>query len=94
MRPADENVGRLLRAARADDVPAEMPFGFDTRVVALAKTATPRNGSARLLQRVAAIATIVTVAAVAGAWWQISSAVSPVSNAYTIADSAIEGALE
>lgn len=71
-----------------------MPFGFDTRIVALARSATPRNGSIRLLRRVAVIAVIVTFAAAAGAWRQISSAESPVSNAYTIADTAIEGVLE
>ena len=94
MRRDDEQIDRLLRAAHRDDPPAEMPFGFDTRVVALARAASSRNGSVRLLQRAAAIATIVTLAAAAGAWWQISSAESPVSSAYAIADTALDRVLE
>jgi hypothetical protein len=94
MRRADEQIVKLFRAARALQSEPEMPFGFDTRTVALARAATSRNGSARLLERVAAVAMIVTIAAAAGTWWQISASDSAVSNAYTIADSAIEGALE
>jgi hypothetical protein len=93
MRPADEQLEKLFRAARTDETDPAMPFGFDTRVVALSKTKT-LNGGVRLLQRVGAIAMIVTLSAVAGAWWQISSSTSPISNAYTIADTAIEGVLQ
>ncbi len=93
MRPADEPLDRLLRAARFEQAEPEMPFGFDTRVVALSFAAA-RTGSVRLLQRVVAIAMIVTVAAAAGAWWQISSAESPLASAYTMADNAIDGVLE
>jgi hypothetical protein len=93
MRLADEHVQRLFRAARADQADPEMPFGFDTRVVAL-RGRSLRNGNVHVLQRIAAIATIVTFAAAVGAWWQISATDSPVSTAYTIADNAIDGALE
>ena len=68
-----EHIDRLLRsAAQADEeVPAAMPFGFDTRVVALWSrsrgTAKP-NGIASLLRRVAllsaAVIAISTLAAV------------------------------
>lgn len=94
MQSGDEQIERLFRAARSHDAAPEMPFGFDTRVVALSRSASARNGSVRLLQRAAAIAMIVTVAAAAGTWWQISSAESPVSSAYAIADTAIDNVLE
>src|SRR2546430_16580275 len=52
----DHEIDRLLRSAAqatADEIPAEMPFGFDTRVAALwnALAAKP-NGIASLLRRV------------------------------------------
>lgn len=94
MRRADEQIARLLRAARAQEPDPDMPFGFDTRVLALARSATRRNGSTRLLQRVAAAAAIVTIAAAAGAWWQISASDSASLNAYTIADNAIDRVLQ
>lgn len=95
MQPADEQIQRLFRASRAEPSEPEMPFGFDTRVVALARAATaPRNGSVRLLQRVVAVAMLVTVAAAAGTWWQFAATESPLSTAYTIADNAIDGVLE
>ena len=41
----NEQIDRLLRsAAQADEeVPAAMPFGFDTRVVALWRAGTPKG---------------------------------------------------
>ena len=66
-------IDRLLRSAAqaGDEAPAEIPFGFDTRVVALWSrsrgTAKP-NGIASLLRRVAllsaAVIAISTLAAV------------------------------
>ena len=95
MQPGDEQIERLFRASRGERSEPEMPFGFDTRVVALARaTSTPRNGSVRLLQRVVAVAMIVTAAAAAGTWWQFAASDSPISNAYSIADNAIDGVLE
>lgn len=95
MQPADEQIERLFRASRGEQSEPKMPFGFDTRVVALARAATtPRNGSVRLLQRAVALAMLVTVAAAAGTWWQFAASDSPISNAYSIADNAIDGALE
>jgi hypothetical protein len=94
MRSADGQIERLFRAARSAEAEPEMPFGFDTRVLALARGESPRNGSGRVLRRIATIATIVTVAAAAGAWWQISAGDSESLNAYTIADTAINGVLE
>lgn len=79
-----------------------MPFGFDTRVVALARArrgAREMNGArelARFLRRVALVSVIVTAFASSAAYWQMSEIEEigePTSNAYAIADSAIESQL-
>jgi len=86
---------RLLRAAAQvkDDAPAEMPFGFDTRVIALSR----RNGNGvifgALLRRVALIAAAVIVLATGGAYLEFSSngdTIDASGNEYAIADSAIQ----
>ena len=86
---------RLLRAAAQvkDDAPAEMPFGFDTRVIALSR----RNGNGvifgALLRRVALIAAAVIVLATGGAYLEFSrngDAIDASGNEYVIADSAIQ----
>ena len=67
----NEKIDRLLRSAAqaGEEVPAEMPFGFDTRVVALWRAGSSKgNGVVQLLRRVAvlsiAIIVISTIAAV------------------------------
>ena len=67
----DHEIDRLLRSAAktGDETPAEMPFGFDTRVVALWRALGVKpNGIASLLRRVAllsaAVIAISTLAAV------------------------------
>jgi len=53
-----DNIDRLLRSAaqRGEEHPAAMPFGFDTRVVALWRAALPTsNGLMQLLRRVAVL---------------------------------------
>ena len=46
MAKADSDLDRLLRAAAQDSEPElEMPFGFDTRVVALAKARGAARGA-------------------------------------------------
>ena len=74
----DPDLDRLLRAA-ADPLnsPAEMPYGFDTRVVALARGERRSNGGASwdiawLLQRVVYAAAIVTLFASSAAYWEMS----------------------
>ena len=67
----EHEIDRLLRSAAktGDEAPAEMPFGFDTRVVALWRALGVKpNGIASLLRRVAllsaaviAISTLVAV---------------------------------
>jgi len=93
----NEHIDRLLRsAAQADEeVPAEMPFGFDTRVVALWRAGLPNenNGLVRLLRRVAVLAVAVIAISSAAAVYELkqeSSGDELFTNTYAIADSAIE----
>jgi hypothetical protein len=92
----DHEIDRLLRSAAqaGDEVPAEMPFGFDTRVVALwhALAAKP-NGVASLLRRVAllsaaviAISTLVAVRDIK----QSREQYNDFTNEFAIADTAIQ----
>lgn len=94
-----DNLDRLLRsAAKAPAASApEAPFGFDTRVVALARAG---NGSAadiadltRFLRRTGVIAFAVLAIASVAAYRQIAedpAFASPQTNEYAIADSAIQ----
>jgi len=104
MNPRSESFGargnhdldRLLRAApppRNEDA-AEMPYGFDTRVIALwhARGERELNGVARLIRRVAVFAAVILIASAAGAYQElIRSEMSsePLTNEFAIADSAI-----
>ena len=101
MAQHDRKLERLLRmAAQHDDAaPAEMPYGFDTRVVALARAHRLASGDtggwevARLVRRVALGAVIITAFASSAAYWQMTEnreISDPSSNAYAIADNAIE----
>ncbi len=92
----NEQIDRLLRsAAHADeDAPAEMPFGFDTRVVAQWRAGTPTtNGVMQLLRRVAvcsiAVIVISTIAAVRE-MNQSREIRESLTNEFAIADSAIQ----
>jgi len=90
----DVDLDRLLRsAARAkEETPVEMPFGFDTRVIALSR----KNGNGALfgalLRRVAFVATAVIVLASAGAYFEFSrnGDVITAGSEFAIADSAIQ----
>jgi hypothetical protein len=92
----NEQIDRLLQsAAKADEeVPAAMPFGFDTRVVALWRAGTPKmNGVMQLLRRVAvlsiAVIAISTVAAIREAK-QSREIRESFTNEFAFADSAIQ----
>lgn len=102
MKSDDKRLHRLLRAAATaedgDGVAASMPFGFDTRVVALSKTNHPNagNGIARLVRRVAVIAGIIFVVGGTASVREFLAAediAEPTSNEYAIADTAIEDEL-
>lgn len=91
-----ENIDRLLRSAAqtGDESPAAMPFGFDTRVVALWRAALPTaNGVMQLVRRVAvlsaAVIVISTIAAVREAN-QSREIRESLTNEFAIVDSAIQ----
>jgi hypothetical protein len=97
MKPMD--VDRLLRSAAnaPEPVPAEAPFGFDTRVVASWRAgdggANDFADISRFLRRAGVIASAILVLAGAAAYRQYRdettfAAVS--TNEYAIADSAIQ----
>jgi len=92
----NDDVDRLLQSAAqaGEEAAAEMPFGFDTRVVALWRAATPNgNGVMRLLRRVAvlsaAVIVVSTIAAVREAN-RSSEIRDSLTNEFAIADSAIQ----
>ena len=92
----DEKIDRLLRSAAQarEEIPATMPFGFDTRVVALWRAAAPRlNGVASIVRRVAvlsaAVIVISTIAAIREAS-QNREISESFTNEFAIADSAIQ----
>ena len=92
----DHEINRLLRSAAqaTGEAPAEMPFGFDTRVIALwhALAAKP-NGVALLLRHVAllsaAVIVISTLAAIREAR-QSREQFNELANEFAIADTAIQ----
>ena len=92
----NEHIDRLLRsAAQADEeVPAEMPFGFDTRVVALWRAGAPKmSGVMQLLRRVAALSLAVIVISTVAAVReenQNREIRESFANEFAIADSAIQ----
>ncbi len=96
MDDVDLTLDRLLRAGAhaGDEAESEVPFGFDTRVVALWRVgASNGNGLARLLQRVALVATVVIVVASAAAFREIQKSREigeSLTNEFAIADSAIQ----
>jgi hypothetical protein len=96
MNNLEPKIDRLLRSAAeaCDDVPSAMPFGFDTRVVALWRASRNRpNGLTPLVRRIAllsaAVIVVSTIAAVreAGQSREIDESLT---NEFAIADSAIQ----
>jgi hypothetical protein len=97
MKDVDLKLARLLRSAAEvrEDVPAEAPFGFDTRVVALWRAGLPNdnNGLLRLLRRVAVLAVAVIAISSAAVVYELNQERTTdelFTNTYAIADSAIE----
>jgi hypothetical protein len=96
MNDLDPRIDRLLRSAAEarEDVPAAMPFGFDTRVVALWRASAKKpNGVTPLLRRIAllsaAVIVVSTIAAVREAG-QSRKIGESLTNEFAIADSAIQ----
>ena len=89
------SLDRLLRSAAQvkDEMPAEVPFGFDTRVIALSR----KNGNGAVfgpfLRWVAIAAAAVIVLASGGAYFEFNrngDLFGASSNDYAIADSVIQ----
>lgn len=90
----DVDLERLFRsAARVKEEPLiEMPFGFDTRVLALSGRNENGGVVAKVLRRVALAAAAVIVLASAGAYLESrnSDTSDALGNEFAIADSAIQ----
>ncbi len=89
-------IDRLLRSAAQtrEEASAAMPFGFDTRVVALwLSNATKPNGFTPLLRRIALVSVAVIVISTVGAVREIGETREigeSLTNEFAIADSAIQ----
>ena len=96
MKSVDPKIDRLLRSAAQahEDVPAAMPFGFDTRIVALWRSSMKKpNGLTPLLRRIAllsAVVIVVSTIAAAREAGQSRKLGESFANEYAIADSAIQ----
>ena len=96
MKSLDPKIDRLLRSAAQahEDIPAAMPFGFDTRIVALWRSRMKKpNGLTPLLRRIALLSTVVIVVstiAAAREAGQNRKLGESFANEYAIADSAIQ----
>jgi hypothetical protein len=91
------NLDRLLRSAAQarEEVPAAMPFGFDTRVAALwrAQEEATVIGLRHLIRAVAVIAAAIIAVAAVGTYREETVSrdnTEPFANEYLIADSTIQ----
>ena len=94
MKNRNEILNRLFRAATCPAPSAEMPFGFDTRVLALTHESSP-NGSiviAQFAQRAAMIALAVIALASAGVY-RASTSNDELPTEYAMVDNAIQSNL-
>src|SRR5205809_6067619 len=93
----DHEIDRLLRSAAQarDEAPADMPFGFDTRVVAFwshNRRTAKANGVASLLRRVALLSAAVIAISTLAAVREIKQSreqYNDFTNEFAIADTAI-----
>ncbi|MEP7071013.1 MAG: hypothetical protein ABI839_01370 [Verrucomicrobiota bacterium] len=91
MKEPDRLLGRLLRAAaasEADTPEPEMPFGFDTRVLALAREHRAPDAISILAQRAGFISLAIIGLAMCGLYASTASE-NEVTAAYAMADSVI-----
>ncbi len=91
MKEPDRLLGRLLRAAaasEADTPEPEMPFGFDTRVLALARAQRAPGAISILAQRAGFISLAIIGLAMCGVYASTASE-NEVTAAYAMADSVI-----
>ena len=94
MNNRDEMLNRLFRAAASHDTSPEMPFGFDSRVIALARE-RGQNSSAiiALLARRAAVLAIAIIVISAAGVYRLSNSTNDFQSEYTMADNTIESNL-
>ncbi len=99
MKTPEADLNRLLRsaAAGAESAAPEVPYGFETRIVALWRAGRGQANDAaeltRFLRGIGAVALAVLTLASAGAYRQFSeneARTIPQTNEYAIADSAIQ----
>jgi hypothetical protein len=90
----DEILDRLFRAATAPTPPGEMPFGFDTRVLALARE-LPGNGSAiiALFAQRAAMIALALIALASFGVYRTSASNNDLPAEYALVDNAIQSNL-
>ena len=92
----NHGIDRLLQSAAqaTGEAPAGMPFGFDTRVVALWRASGAKsNGIASLLRRVAILSTAVIAVSTLAAVREMKQSreqYNDFSNEFAIADTAIQ----
>jgi hypothetical protein len=92
----DHEVDRLFRSAAqaGNQAPIEMPFGFDTRVVALWRAMAQRpDGIASLLRRVGFLSAAVIAISTLAAVFEIKQSreqYNDFTNEFAIADTAIQ----
>jgi hypothetical protein len=96
MNGSKNDIDRLLRSAAQapDEIPAEPPFGFETRVVALWRSGKQRaNGFGALFRGIvvsSAVIMIVSAAATFREYQRGMEAGDVSTNEFAIADSAIQ----
>jgi dihydrodipicolinate synthase/N-acetylneuraminate lyase len=99
MKRADADLDRLLRSAAkaVDPSTPEVPYGFETRVIALWQAGHGRADDAvelaRFLSRVGAVALVVLALASISTYQQFNeneARTTPQANEYALADSAIQ----
>jgi len=90
----NEILDRLFRAAIAPVPPKEMPFGFDTRVLALVRASSPNASAiiALFAQRAAMIALAVIALASVGVY-RASTSNDDLPAEYAMTDNAIQSSL-
>jgi hypothetical protein len=97
MNDLDQKIDRLLRSAAQarEEVPAGMPFGFDTRVTALWRAGQDATaiGLTHLVRWVALVAAAVIAVAAVGTYREATETRDtgePFANEYVIADATIQ----
>jgi hypothetical protein len=84
---------RLLRSAGGPPPDAQMPFGFDTRVLARVREGKEDYLIAGLARRAATFALVIIALAAAGVYRSSASASTDYESGYALVDNAIENQL-